>query len=69
MKKIRQMLSDLWYWFFPRPEVGTIRRTSPKVGRNEPCGCGSKLKYKRCCGRQAPPLPGNFRNARQPRAA
>jgi hypothetical protein len=24
--------------------------TSTKVGRNEPCPCGSNLKYKRCCG-------------------
>ena len=23
----------------------------PKVGRNEPCPCGSGLKYKRCCGK------------------
>jgi len=23
---------------------------TPKVGRNEPCPCGSNLKYKRCCG-------------------
>lgn len=22
-----------------------------KVGRNEPCTCGSGLKYKKCCGR------------------
>jgi hypothetical protein len=27
-----------------------IRRTGPKVGRNEPCPCGSGKKYKRCCG-------------------
>jgi transposase-like protein len=27
----------------------TIRRESAKVGRNEPCPCGSNLKYKRCC--------------------
>ncbi len=26
-----------------------IRRDEPKVGRNEPCPCGSSLKYKRCC--------------------
>lgn len=26
------------------------RRTEPKVGRNEPCPCGSGRKYKRCCG-------------------
>lgn len=25
--------------------------TSRKVGRNEPCPCGSGLKYKKCCGR------------------
>jgi preprotein translocase subunit SecA len=27
------------------------RRTEPKVGRNEPCPCGSGKKYKKCCGR------------------
>jgi preprotein translocase subunit SecA len=26
-------------------------RTGPKVGRNDPCGCGSGKKYKHCCGR------------------
>ena len=29
------------------------------VARNAQCPCGSGGKYKRCCGRQAPPLPGN----------
>ncbi len=28
-----------------------IRRTEKKVGRNEPCPCGSGKKYKKCCGR------------------
>ncbi|MEN6337415.1 MAG: SEC-C metal-binding domain-containing protein [Phycisphaerales bacterium] len=23
---------------------------SPKIGRNEPCPCGSGKKYKKCCG-------------------
>ena len=27
-----------------------IRRDQPKVGRNEPCPCGSGKKYKKCCG-------------------
>lgn len=27
-----------------------IRRQTPKVGRNDPCPCGSGRKYKRCCG-------------------
>jgi hypothetical protein len=26
------------------------RRTEPKVGRNEPCPCGSGKKFKKCCG-------------------
>jgi preprotein translocase subunit SecA len=27
-----------------------VRRSSPKVGRNDPCPCGSGKKYKKCCG-------------------
>lgn len=32
------------------PKVA-VKRTVPKVGRNEPCPCGSGKKYKQCCGR------------------
>jgi len=28
----------------------TVRREGKKVGRNEPCPCGSGKKYKKCCG-------------------
>ena len=36
------------------PEVDrTIRRETPKVGRNDPCPCGSGKKYKNCHGRNA----------------
>jgi preprotein translocase subunit SecA len=28
----------------------TVRRAAPKVGRNDPCPCGSGKKYKKCCG-------------------
>ena len=28
----------------------TQRRTASKIGRNDPCPCGSGKKYKRCCG-------------------
>ena len=28
---------------------GTLRRAAAKVGRNDPCPCGSGKKYKRCC--------------------
>jgi preprotein translocase subunit SecA len=30
-----------------------VKRSLPKVGRNEPCPCGSGKKYKNCCGRTA----------------
>ena len=30
--------------------VRTVRRDSPKVGRNDPCPCGSGRKYKKCHG-------------------
>ncbi len=30
-----------------------IRRDTPKVGRNEPCPCGSGKKFKNCCGKNA----------------
>ena len=34
------------------PEVNrTVVREEPKVGRNDPCPCGSGKKYKNCCGR------------------
>ena len=29
----------------------TIVRTTHKIGRNDPCPCGSGKKYKNCCGR------------------
>ena len=41
-------------WFFtdgtivaPRPFV----RNEPKMGRNDPCPCGSGSKFKKCCGK------------------
>jgi SEC-C motif-containing protein len=40
-------------WFYvdgdvPKPQ--TQRHQQPKVGRNDPCPCGSGKKYKKCCG-------------------
>ncbi len=41
---------DQWYFVdgdmvTPKP----IKRESPKVGRNDPCPCGSGKKFKKCC--------------------
>lgn len=41
------------YWLERReehaPGAGPLRRSVPKVGRNDPCPCGSGRKYKKCC--------------------
>ncbi|MFH1825489.1 MAG: preprotein translocase subunit SecA [Candidatus Firestonebacteria bacterium] len=34
----------------PEHKLLPVKRTSPKVGRNDPCPCGSGKKYKKCCG-------------------
>ena len=33
------------------PASQTVRREEKKIGRNDPCPCGSGKKYKKCCGR------------------
>lgn len=38
-------------------KVETVRREEPKVGRNDPCSCGSGKKYKKCCQAKSP-IPG-----------
>ena len=44
------------YWLPYRQAVherllaATMRRSAPKVGRNDPCPCGSGKKFKKCCG-------------------
>ena len=32
------------------PKVETVVHEGPRVGRNDPCPCGSGKKYKKCCG-------------------
>jgi preprotein translocase subunit SecA len=33
------------------PEAKTVKRDHDKIGRNDPCSCGSGKKYKKCCGK------------------
>ena len=40
-------------WYYDDGQIvgtGPLKRTTPKVGRNEPCPCGSGKKFKKCCG-------------------
>ncbi len=39
--------------YLEQKKSGTVRREGKKVGRNDPCPCGSGKKYKYCCGRNA----------------
>jgi SEC-C motif-containing protein len=41
--------NGLWYFFDGKLESSQKKRLGPKVGRNEPCPCGSGKKYKKCC--------------------
>lgn len=44
--------NGLWYFEsgeFAEPQP--LVRAEPKVGRNDPCPCGSNKKYKKCCGK------------------
>ena len=58
-KELTQLESDLphvlldiyWYWQAIINKPQTIRREGEKVGRNDPCPCGSGKKYKACCGK------------------
>ena len=43
-----------WVYSGQAPQRGqTVRYEKPKVGRNDPCPCGSGKKYKKCCGAAA----------------
>jgi len=58
-KELTQLESDLphvlldiyWYWQAIINKPQTVRREGEKVGRNNPCPCGSGKKYKACCGK------------------
>ncbi len=59
-KQVLAGLSVAAPWFYnyfsghrtrePRPEQTGAREQRIKIGRNDPCYCGSGKKYKRCCG-------------------
>ena len=56
-QELTQLESDLphvlldiyWYWQAIINKPQTVRREGEKVGRNDPCPCGSGKKYKACC--------------------
>ncbi len=58
--RMMQGVGRIHAWFAPYRDgtagalkPATMRREAPKVGRNDPCPCGSGKKYKQCCGATA----------------
>lgn len=52
-KRIKRIMEDIepfWGEMEDYSSEEPYRRTSPKIGRNAPCPCGSGKKYKNCCG-------------------
>lgn len=47
-RELSERLSHAGVMVIPPTET-QLRRRPPKVGRNEPCPCGSGKKFKRCC--------------------
>ena len=45
-----QAVTDIYRFWQAKRGSGTLRRETPKVGRNDPCPCGSGKKFKQCCG-------------------
>jgi uncharacterized protein len=55
--QIPESLANIYRFWLPHRQAihelqlaSTYQREQPKVGRNDPCPCGSGKKYKKCCG-------------------
>jgi uncharacterized protein len=44
-----QAVTDIFRFWLAKRGTGTLRRDEPKIGRNDPCPCGSGKKFKQCC--------------------
>ena len=45
------IVQSLYNFWRNKRAGGTVKRSEPKSGRNDPCPCGSGRKFKQCCGR------------------
>lgn len=44
-----EKVGDEWFFVDGVMRNNTVRRSEPKIGRNDPCSCGSGKKAKKCC--------------------
>ena len=52
-RELSQFRKQDGIWFYSdstHPKGHTVVRDNPRIGRNDPCSCGSGKKYKKCCG-------------------
>ena len=55
-KKIAASVAAIYRFWLPHRQavheqkLAAMQRTEAKVGRNDPCPCGSGKKFKKCCG-------------------
>ena len=47
-----QAVAEIHRFWLAKRGASTQRREGDKVGRNDPCPCGSGKKYKQCCGKE-----------------
>jgi hypothetical protein len=48
---IEDTIAETEWWACFQPEKDYVPKKKPKIGRNQPCPCGSGKKYKKCCGK------------------
>ena len=51
-REVSRFVKEEGLWFYTdgdTPAEASETKKTPKVGRNEPCPCGSGKKYKKCC--------------------
>lgn len=47
---LAQAVTDIYRFWLAKRGAPILRREEPKIGRNQPCPCGSGKKFKQCCG-------------------
>jgi uncharacterized protein len=50
--ELPHVVTEIYRFWLAKRGIGTIRKETPDVGRNDPCPCGSGKKFKQCCGKE-----------------
>lgn len=54
LHEVSRFVKEDGHWFYVDGDIKSgaprVETRGPKIGRNDPCPCGSKKKFKKCCG-------------------